>query len=87
MLILSGLRDEDIQWSIDDVIMSEIIIQSKKLPSLVFAGLRGTQPYAPGRVLRQLGCKQVVPQMGDIRKFATDHKDDQVSFARMMIQE
>lgn len=85
--ILSKLRQEDIQWSIDGVTLSNTVVQSKELPFLVFAGLRGTRPYTPGRVLRQLGCKQVIPQASDMGKFATDHKDGQVSFARMMIRE
>lgn len=57
MSILSGLREEDVQWSIDAVVTNDTIIRSRKLPFLVFAGLRGTRPYAPDRVLKQLGCK------------------------------
>lgn len=54
---------------------------------MVFSRIRGTRSYALSRVLRQLGCKQVTPQTGDMRKFATDHKDGKVSFAKMVIRE
>lgn len=66
--------------------MSDPKIQSEDFPFLVFAGLRGTRPYAPSRVLRQLGCVQVIPEIGYMKKFATDHKDGQVSFDRMIIR-
>lgn len=51
MPILRGLREEDVEWSIDGVIISDIVIRSKKLPFLVLPGLKDTLPYAPGRVL------------------------------------
>lgn len=85
MPILSGLREEDVQWFIDNVVISDTVIQSRELPFLVFARLRGTRPYAPGRVLRQLGCKQVTPQTVDMAKFTTDHRDGWVAFAKMII--
>ncbi|KAK4711170.1 hypothetical protein R3W88_005683 [Solanum pinnatisectum] len=37
-------------------------------------------PYAPGRVLRQLGGKQEIPQIADMKKFATDHEDGRISY-------
>ncbi|TMW87310.1 hypothetical protein EJD97_020123, partial [Solanum chilense] len=54
------------------------------VPYLVFAGLRGTRPYASGRVLRQPGGKQEFPQIADMRKFATDHQNGRVAFAEDM---
>lgn len=87
MPLLSGLREEDVQGFIDDVVVNDIVIRGTKFPFLIFAGLRGTRPYTPARVLRQLGCKQVVPQTGDMRKFATDHQDGQVAFAKTIIRE
>ncbi|KAH0735660.1 hypothetical protein KY285_011367 [Solanum tuberosum] len=59
---LQGLREENVQWSIQClVITKQIVIRSGKAPYLIFAGLRGTRPYAPSRVLRQLGGKQELP--------------------------
>ena len=51
---------------------------------MIFVGLRGTRPYAPGRVLRQLGGTQELPQIADTRKFVTDHENEQVAFAEDM---
>ena len=74
---LRGLREEDVQWSIDSlVVIKNVVVQTKKkVPYLVFAGLRGIRQYAPGRVLKQLGGKQESPQIAEMRKFATDHEN------------
>lgn len=85
MPILSGLRNEDVQWAIDDFVVSDPMIPSCHLPFLVLARLRETQPYTPGQVLRQLGCKQVISQTGKMRKFATDHEMDQEAFVKMIL--
>ena len=58
-LRLQGLREENLQWSIDSLVVTKnMVVRTEKVHYLVFAGLRGTRPYAPGRVLRQLGGKQ-----------------------------
>ncbi|KAH0773166.1 hypothetical protein KY290_010303 [Solanum tuberosum] len=57
-----------------------MVIRAEKTPYLIFAGLRGTRPYAPGRVLRQLGGKQEIPQIANMKKFATDHENGRVSY-------
>ena len=61
-----------------------MVIRAGKTPYLIFAGLRGTRPYAPGRALRQLGGKQEIPQIADMKKFATDHENGRVSYAEDM---
>ncbi|KAH0693894.1 hypothetical protein KY285_020991 [Solanum tuberosum] len=58
-----------------------MVIRAEKTSYLIFAGLRGTRPYAPRRVLRQLGGKQEIPQIADMRRFATDHENGQISYA------
>lgn len=64
------------QWSIDSLVVTKnMIVLTKKVPYLVFGGLRGSGPYAPSRVLRQLGGKQELPQMAYTRKFATDYEN------------
>uniref|UniRef100_M1CMJ9 Aminotransferase-like plant mobile domain-containing protein n=2 Tax=Solanum tuberosum TaxID=4113 RepID=M1CMJ9_SOLTU len=79
---LQGLRDENVQWSIQCLVVTkQMVIRAEKTPYLIFAGLRGTRPYAPGRVLRQLGGKQEIPQISDMKKFVTDHENGRVSFA------
>ncbi|KAK4732014.1 hypothetical protein R3W88_025002 [Solanum pinnatisectum] len=47
---------------------------------------KGTRPYAPSRVLRQLGGKQELPQIEDMTRFATDHKNGEVAFTKKMLQ-
>lgn len=54
----NGLRDENVQWSIDDLILGDTVIQGNKLPFLVFVG---TRPYVPARILRQLGDQASYP--------------------------
>ncbi|TMX05332.1 hypothetical protein EJD97_024265 [Solanum chilense] len=56
----------------------------EKVPYLVFVGLRGTRTFAPARVLRQLGGKQELAQIANMRKFATDHENGRVAFAEDM---
>ncbi|XP_027771185.1 uncharacterized protein LOC114076407 [Solanum pennellii] len=82
---LRGLREEDVQWSIDSLVITKnMVVRTEKVPYLVFAGLRGTRPYASGRVLRQLGGKQELPQIADMMKFATYHENGRVAFAEDM---
>ncbi|KAH0725369.1 hypothetical protein KY284_001234 [Solanum tuberosum] len=57
-----------------------MVILAKKAPYLIFAGLRGIGSYAPGRVLRQLGRKQEISQIVDMRKFATDHENGRIFY-------
>ncbi|KAK4715538.1 hypothetical protein R3W88_013876 [Solanum pinnatisectum] len=65
---LQGLREENVQWSIECLrVTKQMVIRAQKVPYLIFAGLRGTRPYAPGRVLRQLGGKQEIPQTAYVR--------------------
>ncbi|KAK4725509.1 hypothetical protein R3W88_028288 [Solanum pinnatisectum] len=47
---------------------------------------KGTRPYAPSRVLRQLGGKQELPQIEDMTRFATDHENGEVAFTKKMLQ-
>ena len=44
---LQGLREEDVQWSIDSLVVTKnMVVRTEKVPYLVFVGLRGTRPYA-----------------------------------------
>lgn len=81
---LSELRNEDVQWAINDLVVSDTVIRSRDLPFLVLAGLRGTRPYALGRVSGSWVVK-VIPQTGHMRKFTIYHKNGKASFAKMMI--
>ena len=79
-LRLRGLSVEDVQWSIDSLVVTKnMVVQKEKVLHLVFAGLRGTRPYALGRVLRQLGRKQELSQIAHMRIFANDHENGQVA--------
>ncbi|KAK4734443.1 hypothetical protein R3W88_008704 [Solanum pinnatisectum] len=78
---LQGQREENVQWSIKCLrVTKQMVIRAQKVPYLIFAGLRGTRPYALGRVLRQLGKKQEIPQIANMKKFATDHEDERISY-------
>ncbi|KAH0673042.1 hypothetical protein KY284_024129 [Solanum tuberosum] len=80
---LQGLREENVQWSIKCLVVTKkMVIRAQRIPYLIFAGLRGTRPYAPGRVVRQLGGKQEIPQIADMKKFATDYENGRVSYAK-----
>ncbi|KAH0698961.1 hypothetical protein KY284_013176 [Solanum tuberosum] len=84
---LQGLREENVQWSIQCLVVTkQMVIRSRKTPYLIFAGLRGTRPYAPSRVLRQLGGKQELPQIEDMTRFVTDHENGEVAFTKKMFQ-
>ena len=70
------------EWSIDCLVVTKnMVVQTEKDPYLVFVGLRGTRPYAPSRNLRQLGGKQELSKIADMRKYATEHENRQVAFA------
>ena len=78
----SRAKRRSVQWSIHSLVVTKnMVVRTEKVSYLVFVGLRGTRPYAPGRVLRQLGEKQEFPQIADVRKFATDHENGRVAFA------
>ncbi|KAH0644539.1 hypothetical protein KY284_032423 [Solanum tuberosum] len=62
-----------------------MMIRSEKTPYLILAGLMGTRPYAPSRVLRQLGGKQELPQTADMTRFVTDHENGEVAFTKMIL--
>ncbi|KAH0725473.1 hypothetical protein KY284_001338 [Solanum tuberosum] len=64
----------------------KIVIRSGNAPYLIFAGLRGTRPYASSRVLRQLGGKQELTQIEDMTRFVTDHENGEVVFTKKMLQ-
>ena len=45
-LRLQGLIEEDVQWSIDSVVVTkDMVVRTEKVPYLVFAGLRGFRPH------------------------------------------
>ncbi|KAH0672440.1 hypothetical protein KY290_024680 [Solanum tuberosum] len=84
---LQGLREENVQWSIPCLVVTkQMMIRSGKAPYLIFAGLRGTRPYAPSRVLRQLGEKQKLPQIEDKTRFVKDHENGEVAFTKKILQ-
>ena len=79
---LQGLMEENVQWSIDSLVVTkDMLIQVEKVYYMVFTGVRWTRLYAPGRVLRQIGGKQELLQITDMRKFATNHENGEVTFA------
>ncbi|MCD7450395.1 hypothetical protein HAX54_005739 [Datura stramonium] len=72
--------------SIVDLHPGKYIIRGEKLSFLVFAGLRGTHPYVPARVLRQLGMRQETSQIGEMARYITKHEKGVVTFKDMIIR-
>ncbi|KAH0669533.1 hypothetical protein KY285_023699 [Solanum tuberosum] len=61
-----------------------MVIRAQEVSYLIFVGLRGTRPYTLGLVLTQLGGKQEIPQTADMRKFSTNHENDQISYVEQI---
>ncbi|KAH0672676.1 hypothetical protein KY290_024909 [Solanum tuberosum] len=61
-----------------------MVIRAQEVSYLIFVRLRGTRPYAPGRVRTQLGGKQEIPQTADMRKFSTNHEKDRISYVEQI---
>ncbi|MCD7469812.1 hypothetical protein HAX54_009062 [Datura stramonium] len=60
--LFGGLREGDVEWKIRELMPKNNIVHGRNIPFLPFARIRGVRPYAPIRVLRQFGIKQIVPQ-------------------------
>jgi len=76
----SNLTDEQVHWMFEWFPSSEFIIRSKGTTHLVLIGLRGIYPYAPIRVMRQAGRKQVIPRVSNMVQYKADFKGDVIPF-------
>lgn len=63
---LRKLRANQIYWTIGWLPITEIIYMTASKGYLMMMGARSIQPYAPQRVLRQLGIYQVIPEEADL---------------------
>jgi len=63
---LKALTANQIEWTLGWLPMREVIHMSTSNSYLLLLGLRSIQPYAPLRVLRQLGRYQIVPDDEDL---------------------
>ncbi|XP_070050828.1 uncharacterized protein [Nicotiana tomentosiformis] len=63
---LRSLNASQIEWTLGWLLLREVIHISALKSYLLLLGLRSVQPYAPHRVLRQLGRYQVVPKDEDL---------------------
>ncbi|XP_070055535.1 uncharacterized protein [Nicotiana tomentosiformis] len=63
---LRSLNASQIEWTLGWLPLREVIHMSALKSHLLLLGLRNVQPYAPHRVLRQLGRYQVVPKDEDL---------------------
>lgn len=63
---LRKLRADQIEWTIGWLPMTEVIYMTASKGYLMMMGARSIQPYAPQRVLRQLGRYQVIPEEADL---------------------
>ncbi|XP_019242059.1 PREDICTED: uncharacterized protein LOC109222112 [Nicotiana attenuata] len=64
--LLSSLTTSQIEWTFGWLSVSEVIYMSAEVCFLLLMGLRSIQPYAPHRVLRQLGRYQTIPHDEDL---------------------
>ena len=86
-LIFFELREEDLQWMLDHFISNEVIVESRRQVMLPLPGIRGIHPYAPFRVLRQFGRRQIVPKEAYYGAYVYDIGDDRVHNATLMFKE
>ncbi|XP_075106970.1 uncharacterized protein LOC142179964 [Nicotiana tabacum] len=63
---LGFLTANQIEWTFSWLTVNEVIYMSAGVCFLLLMGLRSIQPYAPHRVLRQLGRYQTVPYDEDL---------------------
>jgi len=57
------LNASQIQWTLGWLPIDEVIYMPAARPHFLLMGLKSIQPYAPYRVLRQLGRCQIVPKV------------------------
>jgi len=60
------LNASQIQWALGWLPIDEVIYMPAARPHFLLMGLKSIQPYAPHRVLRQLGRYQIVPKDEDL---------------------
>ncbi|XP_070007984.1 uncharacterized protein LOC142165232 [Nicotiana tabacum] len=63
---LSSLTASNIEWTFGWLSVSEVIYMSSEVCFLLLMGLRSIQPYAPHRVLHQLGRYQAISYDEDL---------------------
>ncbi|XP_060193456.1 uncharacterized protein LOC132622799 [Lycium barbarum] len=73
---LRELTASQITWNYHWFPSAEVICMSFYRPFFVLMGLRGFQPYAPLRVLRQLGRRQIVPIVENMQNFVWEVKSE-----------
>ncbi|XP_060182095.1 uncharacterized protein LOC132611728 [Lycium barbarum] len=83
---LSHLNDDSMQWMFSWFPSEVLVFRTKIVPFLVLIGLRGLQPYAPLRVLRQSGRKQNTPLVADMNHYYVDYKEGKIPFAKEVIR-
>ncbi|KAH0635852.1 hypothetical protein KY289_035767 [Solanum tuberosum] len=67
-----SLMEDKITWNYPWFPWVEVIHMSSVRPFLLLMGIRGVQPYVPLRVLRQLGRRQVLPIIEDMKDFVSE---------------
>ncbi|XP_075089082.1 uncharacterized protein LOC142170717 [Nicotiana tabacum] len=69
---LRSLTADKIEWTFGWLPITEALYTSAKVCYILLMGIRSIQPYAPFRVLRQLGRFQTVPNDEDLSKYAME---------------
>jgi len=66
------ITSDEIVWNYYWFPAKDVICMSTGISFLVLIGLRGVQPYAPLRVMRQLARVQEIPPNDDMSRFVFD---------------
>nr|XP_033510973.1 uncharacterized protein LOC117275762 [Nicotiana tomentosiformis] len=84
--ILKGVKDwitrlrsttvDQIEWTLGWLLVDEIVYMPATGPYFLLMGLQSIQPYAPYRVLRQLGRCQTVPRDDDLSTYVVEIRSD-----------
>ncbi|XP_019229936.1 PREDICTED: uncharacterized protein LOC109210911 [Nicotiana attenuata] len=64
--LLKAFKESQVEWTIGWLPMTEAIYMTATKGYLRLMGVRSIRPYAPQRVLRQLGRYQIVPEDEDL---------------------
>jgi len=73
---LRVITADQINWTLGWLSVEEIIYMPATGPHFLLMGLRGIQPYAPYRVMRQLGRCQVLHPDEDLSTYAVEVSSD-----------
>ncbi|XP_070048922.1 uncharacterized protein [Nicotiana tomentosiformis] len=73
---LQSTTADQVEWTLGWLPVDEIVYMPATGPYFLLMGLRSIQPYAPYRVLRQLGRCQTIPRDEDLSTYVVEIRPD-----------